>query len=264
MLQTVLAARFVKAMGNGRTRPVLLECEDAHGNIVEMVTKCSSGTMEGVRNLAIEAVAALLGRDIGLPVPSPYVVQLEQDFINSVADAEIRRMLSTSCRFAFGSECLPGGFAVWPRGGTVEAAHCQLAAEIFVFDGIIVNSDRRPENPNCLTQGNAFAIFDHELTMRPDQVLFWKAPWLSGGFDQMHGPNLHIFSRPYLEQSPQDLNRFIAAWNDLSRERLASYVEALPGEWRPDDQFLDGVVDHLDAARTNIAAVVQTALGVLQ
>lgn len=48
----------------------------------------------------------------------------------------------------------------------------QVAAEVFLFDAIIVNADRRPANPNCLTSGNEIAIFDHELSFSQAQELF--------------------------------------------------------------------------------------------
>ncbi|WP_261536997.1 HipA family kinase [Burkholderia multivorans] len=264
MLQTVMATRFIRQMSTGRTKPFLVECEDADGNVVELIAKCSKGTFEGVKNLAIEAIAAMLGRDLDLPVPRPFVVQLDDDFISSVSDPTIRQFMNDSCRYAFGSEVLPAGHAAWPTGGTVAAALCERAAEIFVFDGIIVNSDRRPENPNCLFDGAEFGIFDHEMTLQPDQILFWKAPWVHGGFDQMHGPQLHIFSRPHLEQRPTNLNRFVNAWNSLPGNRFNDYIVALPPDWKTNNAFLTNVAIYLNDARQNIGAIVQTALGVLQ
>lgn len=264
MLQTVTATRFIRLMSTGRTQPFLVECEDENGNVVELIAKCSKGTFEGVKNLAIEAIAAMLGRDLDLPVPRPFIVQLDDDFISSVSDPKIRQFMNDSCRYAFGSEVLPAGHAAWPTGGTVAAALCERAAEIFVFDGIIVNSDRRPKNPNCLFDGAEFGIFDHEMTLQPDQILFWKAPWVHGGFDQMHGPQLHIFSRPYLEQSPNNLNRFVSAWNALPGSRFDDYIIALPPDWKTNNAFLTNVTIYLNDARQNIGAIVQTALGVLQ
>ncbi|AIP51406.1 Uncharacterised protein [Burkholderia pseudomallei] len=264
MLQTVMATRYIRQMTKGKTKPFLVECEDANGNFVEVIAKCSEGTFEGVKNLAIEAIAAMLGRDLDLPVPQPFVVQLDDDFISSVSDPMIRQFMNDSCRFAFGSELLPAGNAAWPTGGTVAAALCERAAEIFVFDGIIVNSDRRPQNPNCLFDGAGFGIFDHELTFQQHQILFWKAPWIHGGFDQMHGPQLHIFSRPYLEQSPNNLDRFVNAWNSLPGSQFNDYIDALPPDWKTNNAFLTGVAAYLDTARQNIDAIVQTALGVLQ
>ena len=46
MLNTVLASRFIRRMGNGRTKPCLIECEDDEGRSIEVVVKCSDGCME--------------------------------------------------------------------------------------------------------------------------------------------------------------------------------------------------------------------------
>jgi hypothetical protein len=266
MFKTVTASRFNKRMGNGRTKPCLVECEDTNGDSFELVVKCSAGCMQNEENLVLEAIAAMLAADLGLPVPEPFLVEIDAEFIALIPDdqTEIRKNFQDSCKYAFGSRFLPQGFAVWPTGEQVPEHLTNEAAEIFVFDAIIVNSDRRPENPNCLWSGKEVAIFDHELTFAQKQVLFWKAPWEIGGFDQMDSKERHIFARPYFKKLPDDLQRFVAAWEGLPQNRFVQYGNALPAEWVGDGVRLSEVIKYLEEARTNIQIIVDNALKVFK
>ena len=75
---------------------------------------------------------------------------------------------------AFGSKHLPPGYTSWPLGKSIPKDALVTAAEIFAFDVLIVNDDRRPENPNCLFSGSSLAIYDHEA------ALFTKGIWVMG------------------------------------------------------------------------------------
>lgn len=266
MLDLVTATRFVKPMTSGRTGPLLLECERPDGTALEIVTKCSAGPMEGVKNLAIEAIAAMLAADLELPVPEPFLVELTPEFIELVGTecAKEAALMRNSHSLAFGSKRLPNGFVTWVQGQTVPPELCAEAAEIFTFDAIIVNADRRPENPNCLFDGTGLAIFDHELTLNSDQVLFWKAPWERDGFANYASPDRHIFAKPNLTACPASLDRFVQAWDGLPERRFEEYFQALPADWVSGPDFAPKVVTYLLQAKQNIRTVVNHALGVLR
>ena len=218
------------------------------------------------KNLALESIAAMLAADLELPVPEPFVVLIGDDFIELIPDdqPEVRELFQKSCRYAFGSRLLHNGFAVWTTGDPVPEALTTEAAELFVFDAIIVNSDRRPVNPNCLFTGKEFAIFDHELTFSPKQILFWKEPWVEGGFDQMNNKDSHIFASHYFVKEPDCLDRMVLAWKKLPAARFNEYRNALPNEWVGDGVYLDEIINYLENARLNIQIIVDNALKVLK
>ncbi len=258
MLDKVFASRLERKMTNGRTSPCLITCETDHegGNDIELIVKFSAECFEKEKNLVIEALAAMLGADLGLPVPEPFLVGIDDFFINSIGDAQLQQLVRSSNRIAFGSRKLPDGFAVWPCEGRVGANLTTTAAEVFVFDAIIANSDRRPSNPNCLHSGEAIGIFDHELSLASQQVLFWKAPWLEGGFDNISEHGNHIFAPSNFEVRPINLDRFRAAWESISDDRLKQYCEALPFEWGDHDEYLETTVKYLKEVKSNISEIV--------
>lgn len=259
MFKQVAASQLVRKMANGRTSPCLIVCEDGLED-VELVVKFSAGCFEKEKNLVIEAIAAMLGADLGLPVPEPFLVDVDSAFVESVADSELKDLIQRSNRLAFGSKKLPDGFAVWPTNGRIPASLSQAAAEVFVFDAIIANSDRRPVNPNCLYTGNEIGIFDHELSFASQQILFWKAPWLEGGFDTISEPDKHIFAPANFEAKPKDLHRFESAWSSLPNSRFQEYCEAIPFEWGDHDAYLKQTVEYLNEVRSNIPEIVRRGL----
>ena len=264
MLRSVIATRFIKRMGNGRTWPCLIECEDDVGNTFELVVKYSEKLFSREKNLACEAIAAMLAADLDLPIPEPFVVEFAQDFIDIVPDREVRSALDRSCRAGFGLR-LVTGFSAWQNGQMVPKTMVTLAAEICVFDHIIENSDRIPTNPNCQFSADELLIYDHELAFT--RVLFWREPWADGGLDAMKQREVHIFSKPHLSNAPSDLDRFAEAWEALPSARFEQYRDALPREWIEQAEHaaqIDQIVTYLSEAKTNIRDITRNALEVLK
>jgi len=262
MFDTVTATRYIRFIGTGRTKPALMECEREDGTLVEAIVKCSSGMMEGTRALANEAICGMLARDLGLPIPEFFAVQVPRDFVAVVGDADQQQAFSNSDPVAFGSRALPGGFAVWGRDQSVPESLCDIAAEVFTFDAIVVNADRRPENPNCLFSGAEIAIIDHELCFTIE--LFWIAPWLPDGFKTRAASEAHIFAKPRLSRCPVELPRFEAAWKSITPERLNEYFHALPPSWALPEDEQDRIKRLLLDAQANIGDIVRQSLGVLR
>lgn len=260
MFRKVIASQLVRKMTKGRTSPCLIVCDDG-GLDIELVVKFSAGCFEKEKNLVIEAISAMLAADLGMPVPEPFMVAIDDAFIDAITDQELKSLVQRSNRLAFGSRRLPDGFAVWPTHGRVPAALAQTAAEVFVFDAIIVNCDRVPRNPNCLYSGNEIGIFDHELAFPNRQgILLWKEPWLDGGFDTISDPDNHIFAPCSFEAKPTDLERFKNAWDLIPEARFQAYCEAIPFEWGEHDTYLEQTVEYLKEVKSNISAIISRGL----
>lgn len=261
MLEQVIAVRFDRRMGSGKTKPCLLACLRPNGEEIEVIAKFSAGCERKTVGLAIEAVAAMLAADLDLPVPEPVLVEYDQDFISLLpkSEQEIAQLMRTSLPIAYGSTKLPGGFSLWPASKTIPQLLQPQAVEIFAFDALIQNPDRRPENPNCLSNGRNFAIFDHELAFVTRSILGWRPPWQIGSLEEMK--RQHVFFAS-LSGREHDLSRLRGAWQAISDDRLKEYHQALPSEWRQHDavkdtlEYLAEVRDHLDRALSEIKRVL--------
>lgn len=265
MLNQVIAVRFDRRAGTGKTKPCFIACMDGADEEVEVVAKLSAGCERGVAALAIEALAAMLAADLGLPVPEPYLVQLVPEFIDLIPDAEIKDLASRSCEIAFGAKRLPPAYAAWMHSRNVPVGMLQAAQEVFAFDALIDNMDRRPTNPNCLSEGNSIAIYDHEMAF-PGQLLLPilrpPPPWQVGGLGFYGEPDHHIFLSA-LKGRPVNLNRLEGAWQGIGDARLAEYEAAMPPHWNAADEevrritrLIAGIRDNIGAAMAEVARVL--------
>lgn len=255
MLDSLTATRFDRRMTRGRTAPFLLEGESSAGDAVQVIAKFTSAQLS-VEGLVREAFGALLAADLGLPVPLCYRVTVEPDFVAAVSSThpDDGEALAASIPVGFGSAKLPPGFAAWMPERRLPKAMRQAAAEIYAFDLLIQNPDRRPENPNLQSRGDDFAIFDHEMALVTEGILFWRPPWETGALDAMGAPAKHVLY-PALRGVQPDLARLVGAWEAIGDARLATYRASLPPQWTPTPQVAhtaDTAIDFLRDLRHHI------------
>ncbi len=229
MSQSARAVRFDRRMGSGRTKPSLLAAMAADGTEVEVVTKFSAGCDRSIGALAVETISALLAADLDLPVPEFFFVTFDEQFVATISDQEAAELARKSDPVAFGSKKLPPGFSVWPSRKAIPALVVQEAAEIFAFDALTCNADRRPANPNCLFDGKSLAMFDHELCFV--KHIGWRGPWEEGALDFLRVPTSHLFT-DQLRGKTLDFSRFVGAWQAISDRRLVAYRDSLPSTWQ--------------------------------
>lgn len=256
MLSHVTAIRFDKRVQSGRTVPCRLTCEAADGTVVEVVAKLSDGCDRKVTALVMEAIAAMLAADLDLPVPEPFLVTLEPEFIAGVPDKTVADMARRSNPVAFGSKQLPPGYTSWPVGKAIPKDALATAAEIFAFDALIVNDDRRPANPNCLFNGSSLAIYDHEAAFFTEGILGWQPPWEVGSLESYKQARRHLFSEQ-LCGKVVNFDRLAGAWLAVTKERLETYRAALPDAWHDASQHANNALLYIELVRDNIEAALQ-------
>ena len=257
MLSHVTAVRFDGRVQSGRTVPCRLTCESADGAEVEVMAKLSDGCDRKVTALVMEAIAAMLAADLDLPIPEPFLVILEPDFIAGIPDTNVTAMAHRSSPVAFGSKHLPPGYTSWPVRKAIPKDAVATAAEIFAFDALTMNDDRRPVNPNCLFNGTNLAIYDHEMAFPSTEgIIGWQPPWNIGSLEYKKQTRDHLFFEQ-LCGKPVSFDRFVGAWLAVTDERLAAYRAALPGEWNSASQHADQALLYIGQVRDNIEAALQ-------
>ncbi|MHB1591985.1 MAG: HipA family kinase [Sulfuricella sp.] len=257
MLRLVTAVRFDGRAKSGRTVPCRLTCAAADGAEVEVVAKLSDGCDRKVTALAMESIAAMLAADLDLPVPEPLLVVLEPEFIAGLPDEIVAAMARRSNPLAFGSKHLPPGYTSWPVGKAIPKDAIAMAAEIFAFDALIVNDDRRPANPNCLFSGASLAIYDHEMAFPSTEgIIGWQPPWMMGSLASFKQTRRHLFSEQLCGKAV-NFDRLAGAWLAVTDERLVAYRAALPDAWNSANQHADQALVYIGQVRDNIEAALQ-------
>ncbi|MGD0231870.1 MAG: HipA family kinase [Syntrophorhabdales bacterium] len=228
MIARVKASAFAKALRSGRTCPFLMVCYTQEGSQHEVVVKLFSGSECTKAGLVCELVASLLAQDLRLPVPQPFLVEIDADFHHAV-DLTFATRFEKSTGLNFGSKFLGPGYVTWPQQRSIPVPLLQTAAEIFAFDVMIQNPDRREDKPNVLRKSDELAILDDELAFSflyaliPEQY-----PWDGKGLDFAYD---HVFYKG-LRGHQVSWERMQAAFDAIDNLRIEIYMEALPKDWR--------------------------------
>lgn len=244
MLPRLTAVQFQKFMTSGRTSPALCGCENQAGALVgEYVVKLR-GTV-GAPGLLNELFAARLADHFGLASPEPALITIETSLVELIATTQPARAahIRSSVGLNFGSKAL-SGVSIWPVDKSVPEAMWQSAVNIFAFDALIQNPDRRFSNPNLFTKGDSLLVFDHETALSfLLAILPPPAPWT---LDDQPYLTDHVFYR-VLKSKPIDLTGFAASLGGLSDPVLAGIVAEMPTEWNND--ILPKIEQHLRMVR---------------
>lgn len=254
MIRRVRAIEFQKPTINGRTAPAILVAEAADGSEVELVAKLPSKCMEGARSLAREVICACLANDLGLRVPEPFFVEMSPLWLASIHDRTWAGFAQAGPLVSFGSKHINGGYSAWQQPRAMSDSFIAEMAAALVFDCAIENSDRRPENPNCLQNGEKFYLFDHELCF-PPILIGQPKPWMLGGLRDFEVPGRQIFADA-LRKRNVDWRPIVARWNGLSDAMIDDYGRDLPLEWLGAGGAVNDARAKIRQARDNIDGLV--------
>ena len=231
-------------------------CEDLDGNGAgEFVVKLRAGIEAGVTGLACELVSSLLAAELGLRTPDPAIVEIDPAIggLLGARDSEIARIIRNSGGLNFGSEVLVGGYSVWPIDKSVPASLKPLAGEIFSFDALTQNPDRKMNNPNFLSKTDEIFLIDHELAFSYLYQIGPRAdPWSMQG-SAGDFLNEHVFYRE-LKGQEIDLARFQGALEAVSDDDLTDMFDQIPREWNNDS--VSKISSHLRSVRDHAAEFV--------
>lgn len=248
MIEKLTAIQFERFMTSGRTSPALCSCEDTSGAMVgEYVVKLRGAVRE--IGLLKELFGAKLVAYFGLASPEPALIVLQEALVDLIASVQPSKadVVRGSVGLNFGTKAL-SGVSTWPVDRQIPEAMWQAAVNIFAFDALVQNPDRRYANPNLLNIGDTFLVFDHELAFSFLEGLFPSAtPWKLN--DQSYLAD-HVFYR-MLRSKPIDLTGFTESLASLSDVLLAGMVADVPPEWNNGDPpkielHLHAVRDHAE------------------
>jgi hypothetical protein len=253
------ATQFIKPMFTGRNHPLLLGCEDNEAKPFEVVVKFRGQEMNEKAQIA-ELVTAQLADDLGLQVPQVAIVDVPVGFDSIISETKLATMVKASPGLNFGSVNLGAGFTTWPPGRNPIGAQRDQAADIFAFDTLIQNPDRRAVNPNLWARSDRMGVYDHEQAFS-----FLALPIIGGAAKPWATANQgtsfrflekHIFYQN-LRGGRLDFGPFKEKLGALTDEELQTYADSVPTEWRKKSDFCNNIVEYLSEARKQRESLIQ-------
>lgn len=237
-------------MTSGRTAPLLCGCADQSGrHDGEFVVKFLS-----VKGALYELVGSRLATHFGILVPEPAAVHVEQEFAD-VANEHLRKQIpprKIGIGLNFGSRII-NPMTTWLVDRVIPEAMFRDATNIFAFDALIQNPDRRVGNPNLFTQGDNIYVYDHEETSFSFLLAISPSDerWNLEREDYL---THHVFySR--LRAKEIDLTDFGQRLKALTPEALTTIREEVPPEWGHED--LKRIEGHLMKVQKNADKFVE-------
>ncbi|UWS06405.1 HipA family kinase [Phaeobacter inhibens] len=257
----VSASEFLGRADTGRSQPMKCICETDNGQEVEVYVKYENFHSElALDHLTGELVANQFARDLGLPAAEPCLVDVSQDFLDtlsSVPDGQaIQDAFGYAPKTAFGSVAFHQ-IRRWDARNFVHRGQVEQAAQLYLFDTIVENSDRGIGNSNLLSVGHEFRVIDfghsfqrcHEITSD-----YWgPKPWAPGGIcNHISGSLQHVlFENLRRHDTCLAIDAFHDSLSSLSDNTIQDYVNIVPVDWGQDCAC--NIVDYLLEARARAA-----------
>jgi hypothetical protein len=249
MIQNVTATQFHKVMRSGRTSPILCGCEDNNEHHAgDFVVKLKGLVERGEQGMLSELYASRLASHFGILVPEAALVAISSSFSDLVAQRHpsILYGVCNSIGLNFGSNLLIGGIT-WPVDKVIPEFIRQAATNVFAFDALIQNPDRRFDNPNLLVRGDHVYVYDHELAFSfLLAIAQTRSPWTLEREDYLDS---HVFLRG-LKGQPQDnmnISDFISRLKSLTDDSLRQIASEIPERWK--ESGLARIEEHLRVLR---------------
>jgi hypothetical protein len=166
MLPVYHAISFQRVLEKGgRTKPWLVLVNTGERVQPYVVKLFDSALIEKNDSVANEVIGNVLAREFELPVPNAALIEMNEEFVQTVHDPELVEVLrEKDDRIKFGSALLDGFFRF--ESAAISLSEVRKMVEIdsvFAFDNLIRNPDRNSLKPNILVRSKEAFLIDHEL-----------------------------------------------------------------------------------------------------
>jgi hypothetical protein len=249
---------------SGATKPIAMQCQATGSSEIEQyVVKLHSSVRLNQRGLARELFAALLGQMLGFHIPAASVVEIDPDLYRSVVSREVAVRIQLSHGANFGSRTVVPAiiFKFLPDD------QLSAAAEVFAFDMLLQNPDRRLVKPNMFQNSAQPILFDHEMAFPyadPRMLLGFKPePWSVTRNDKLVTDHI-FYSKLRKNGTDVSFHDFSEKLTSLSDEVLAEIVSRIPDEWIVSEPpEMDNICQFIRFARDNADRFEQWLMEVL-
>ena len=254
------AGSYQRRMTSGRTRPCLFFCENDQGEMNgEYVVKLRAGIDNPDIGLFSELMGSQLAQFLDIQTPEPAIIIVNPELADIINDSQLEGDIRRSAGNNFGSKVITGGYDTWPIGEAIPPSLKQLACEVFAFDAMIQNPDRKTSNPNILWCGDELYIIDHETGFSfIYDILPQPEPWRISNMQFLRD---HLFY-PKLKEEEINLDRFAGALETLTEEHINNMIANIPEEW--DNIHIPKITDHLNGITNHVNGFIDEVRRILQ
>jgi hypothetical protein len=242
-MKPLTAKRLLKTMKSGSSLPGLVETE-AGNYIVKW-----SGSGEGTVGSAVDWITTQLAEHFKIPTAPHALINIEEDFIEQTNYDEVRDIIGWSVGINLGVQFIPDAKPYTLQDA--ELLEPSLKDFVFLFDVLVLNTDRTLENPNILL-ANAQSYF----------LDFSAAFEVRGAISNRQFNEITLL--PILREHPfYNADVSVQAFSS-SPQTLEQIVESVPTEWLPANTDKQKVLERLEKLLEGSPETLQRRLSILR
>jgi hypothetical protein len=242
-MKLLTAKRLLKTIKSGSSLPGLVETE-AGNYIVKW-----NGSGEGTIGSAIDWITTQLAESFAIPTAPHALIKVEEDFIEQTNYDEMRDIIAGSIGINLGVEFIHEAKPYTPQDAAL--LETSLKDLVFLFDVLVLNTDRTIENPNVI------------LAHAKPYFLDFSAAF------EMRGA---VVNRQFNEETLLPILREHPFYNadvstrafSSSRQSLEQIIESVPTEWLPNSINKQETVEHLERLLEGSSEILKRRLAVLK
>jgi hypothetical protein len=249
-LPEILALYKTRDLNTGSTEPIIIRgiCKKTHIKS-DYVVKFKNGPRMSNQSLCNELVASFIGMELGLNVAESAIVEINEDFVETLKGKKGHSNALKSIGLNFGCKYVEG-VSTFLNNQNLTPGQYSNAQHIFSFDIFISNVDRRIDKPNMLTDGENILIIDHELAFSFIYEIFQNpTPWLIRPDDMTWISNHFFYSK--LRGNEHNFDIFVdklTTLDDVFWDKLFHFV---PDDW---------ISDHIIKIKNNLSLLVENRI----
>ncbi len=159
------AIKFIRVLEEGSTHPWVVQVLVKDEKLQKYVLKVfNPNTLAQYNAVAHEVIANQLAKLLDLHVPDIALIELDVDFLQALSQKEKSQIKSSDHRPKFGIVLIDN--ATTYRQSQKMALQEYEYEDIYAFDNLIYNTDRRVNKPNLLLKLDNYFLIDHELSFK--------------------------------------------------------------------------------------------------
>ena len=254
---------YIKTMGSGTNKPILVHAIDQEGSRDELIIKLlESERMDISANLR-ELMATLIAQRLEINIPEAFAVHINDTFANTIIGNADYLRVRKSIGLNFGCQYITD-LQEMSAFDVLKKSQLNQALKIFYFDMMIQNADRTivGGKPNIFLKDDQLWILDHELAFTFLFPIIGRPStdaWIINESDKNMFENHILYSK--LKNKVKDFSILADILVPLSSEFWLQTESVIPPEWLSND-FL-AIKNHINAINNNSPAFLEQIITLL-
>jgi hypothetical protein len=263
-MEKFYASALINRLRGGTTHPFMMEVCDKNGNykghyVVKVFTQKDE---KQVQATAKEFIANQLAIEFDLCVPDAALVWVRKEIIIELKEKCGYRDIIAGWYFATN---YIDNIIDYQKDFTTKKISVLIQQNIFAFDMLIQNKDRRIGKPNCFVKDGECYLIDHELSLQITESYkqyYQQCEWQGLAIGYEIKDREHIFYETLKSNKGVNFDEFQLYLHNISLNSVIKIVNLLADEGIVVEIF-DSIEPYLQDAKKNSAKFSETLKRIL-